>query len=223
MVSSEHGSAPPLVARPASSRGGNAGLVIIALVAVTLALGLGVGGGLLLAPTPAPAVTTVVESGPPVVVAVRDLARLESAEFRMERVIDLRDKKERFMGLVETEDGILLVAAARVSAGVDLRELDDDDIDVDRERRAVTVRLPEPEIFEASLDNERTYVHSRDTDLLAERVDNLETRARQAAEKSLREAALEAGILDLAKANAERTIRSLLKSLGFETITIEHS
>jgi hypothetical protein len=39
---------------------------------------------------------------PNVLVAVKDLARLESASFHMERVIDLTDKQSRLFGLIET-------------------------------------------------------------------------------------------------------------------------
>ena len=174
-----------------------------------------------MAPVPASSVTTVVTPGPPVVVAVRELSRLETAEFRMERVIDLRERQHRLGGLLEADDTILLVAAARVSAGVDLRALDPKAVRVDRDGKRVRLTLPAPQIFEASLDNDRTYVHARDTDLLADRAESLETRARKEAEKTLRDAALEAGILKVARGNAERTVSSLLRSLGFVDVAVE--
>jgi len=207
---------------PTSSGGclqslGMIGVGLVVLVAVVL----GVVGGRLSTPTPPPAVTTTVNAGPPVVVAVRSLSRLETAEFHMERVIDLRQKQQALLGLIDTEDAILLVAAARVSAGVDLGKLGDDDVEVDDERKRVTVRLPDPEIFASALDDDRTYVHTRETDLLADRVEGLETEARREATKQLREAAMEAGLLKLARDNARKTVTSLLKSLGFETIEVE--
>ena len=70
--------------------------------------------------------TTVVRSAPSVVVAVRDLARLESAEYHVERVIELRDQQSRFFGLITVEDAILLVAVGDVTAGVDLGLLRDE-------------------------------------------------------------------------------------------------
>ena len=70
---------------------------------------------------------TVVQPTPNVLVAVKDLARLESATFHMERVIDLSDKQSLLFGLVQSEDAILLVAVADVSAGVDLQKLDASD------------------------------------------------------------------------------------------------
>src|SRR5262245_21540842 len=74
------------------------------------------------APAPASSVT-VIRPSPNVVRAIRDLSRLEGAEYHMERVVDLSEKQSRFFGLIEAEDAILLVAAGDVIAGVDLAEL----------------------------------------------------------------------------------------------------
>ena len=75
-------------------------------------------------------------------------------------------------------------------------------------------------MFSARLDNERTYVHTRKTDVLAERKESLETQARQAAEKTLRSAAEEAGILHRADESVARTVRSLVRSLGFQNVNV---
>jgi hypothetical protein len=164
--------------------------------------------------------TTIVRPTPNVVVAVRDLARLESAEYHVERVIDLRDRQERVFGLVQAEDAILLVAVGKVQAGVDLSQVEPEDVVVDEEASRVEITLPEPEVFDTFLDNERTFVHSRETDVLARRAIDLETRARQEAERTLTAAALEGGILDRARDNAERTVRSLVGGLGYREVTI---
>ena len=159
-----------------------------------------------------------VRPGPNVVVAVRDLARLESASFHMERVIDIRSTQRRALGLVEAQDSLLLVAAADVVAGVDLADLSERDVVVEDGRAVVT--LPAPQIFSARLDNERSYVFQRQTDLLARRRESLETEARQQAERTLREAALEAGILERAERNARRTVESLVRSLGVTEVEV---
>jgi hypothetical protein len=155
-----------------------------------------------------------------VVVAVRDLARLESAEYHIERVIDLKQKQSRFMGLVEAEDGILLVASGSVTAGVDLSKVGERDIQIDEAKSSLRIKLPAPEILSSRLDNERTYVHTRKTDLLAKRGEGLESRARQEAEKSIVEAAKESGILSRARKNSEQTVRSLVRSLGYERVDV---
>jgi hypothetical protein len=158
---------------------------------------------------------------PDVITQVRELSRLEGVSFHVERVIDLKDKQQSMFGLVESEDAILLVASGDVVAGIDLGRLKPEDVAVSADRRSVTIKLPHAEIFSARLDNERTFVHTRKTDLLAQRKESLETEARQAAEKTLRSAAEEGGILKRADESVARTVRALVKSLGFETVKVD--
>ncbi|HEY2736428.1 MAG TPA: DUF4230 domain-containing protein, partial [Polyangiales bacterium] len=162
--------------------------------------------------------TTVLRGTSSVVAAIRDLAVLETASYHMERVIDLRDKQTQFYGLFESEDALLLVAAADVVAGVDLSLLRDGDVRFDPDKHVAYITLPPPIVLSARLDNDSTYVHTRKTDALALRAKTLETRARQEAEHALREAALDAGILRRARDNAERTVRTLVQSLGFDRV-----
>jgi hypothetical protein len=162
----------------------------------------------------------VVRATPDVLVAVRDLARLESASFHMERVIDLSDKQSKLWGLISTEDAILLVAVAEVTAGIDLAKLTAADVVVDPARRSARINLPAPEVLHAALDNEKTYVHSRKTGSLADRHENLESRARQEAERTLVESAKQAGLLNRASENARRTVEALVHSLGYDKVEV---
>jgi len=169
---------------------------------------------------PASSSVTVVRATPDVLIAVRDLARLESASFHMERVIDLSDKQSKLWGMINTEDAILLVAVAEVSAGIDLQKLTAADVVVDPARRTARINLPAPELLHAALDNDKTYVHSRKTGTLADRRDNLETRARQEAERTLVESARQAGLLNRAADNARRTVEALVHSLGYDSVEV---
>ena len=165
--------------------------------------------------------SAVLRDTPAVITAMRELAVLQTASFHVERVIDLRDRQSHLFGLVHAEDAMLLVAAGDVSAGVDLGQLRDEDVVVDALAHTATIRLPPAQVLSASLDNEATYVHTRRTDALARRQETLETRARQEAERSLRDAALAGGILQRAQEGAERTLRSLLRSLGYERVQVQ--
>jgi hypothetical protein len=191
--------------------------------ATIVAISVGVVAGRLTAappPKPPPSVT-IVRPTPAVVTALRDLNRLESAEAHVERVIDLKDKQTRFFGLVNAEDAILLVAAGDAVAGVDLAKLKDGDVIVDPEKKKAIIHLPKPEILSARVDNEKTYVHARTTDALAKRKENLESEARKEAEKSIIEAARESGVLARAEKNAQRTVESLVKSLGYSEVIVD--
>lgn len=169
---------------------------------------------------PASSVSTVVRPLPNVLLAVRELARLETVSFHMERVIDLSEKQSRFFGLVESEDAILLVAVADVTAGVDLARLGEGDIVFDAQQKSAKVTLPKSQIFQLALDNQHTYVHTRRTGLLARRRETLESRARAEAERTLSEAAKEAGIERQASENARRVVERLVRSLGYQHVEV---
>ncbi len=112
---------------------------------------------------------------------------------------------------------MLLLAVGEVEAGVDLSALGEDDVQVEGE--TVTIRLPEPEVFSASLDEDETGVYDRDFGPLNLRPDDeLFEGARAEAESRVEEAARESGILDTAETNAEESIRAFVASLGFERV-----
>ncbi|MEY4548752.1 MAG: hypothetical protein RL685_4947 [Pseudomonadota bacterium] len=157
---------------------------------------------------------------PDVITQVRELSRLEGVSYHVERVVDLKDEQRQMFGLVAA-DSILLVASGDVVAGVDLGKLAPGDVAVSPDGRSVTIHLPPAEVFSSRLDNAHTYVHSRKTDLLAQRQESLETRARQAAEQTLRLAAEDAGIVKRAEDSVARTVRSLVRALGFETVIVD--
>lgn len=163
---------------------------------------------------------SALRSSPSVVTAVRDLARLESAEYHIERVIDLRDRQSRLFGLIRSQDAILFVAVGQVTAGVDLTELADGDVVVDRAGGTAVITLPPARVLSVRLDNERSWVYARSTDVLAQRKEDLETRARQEAERTLEQSAVDGGILDRARTNAERTIASFVRSLGYTSVSV---
>lgn len=198
------------------------GAVLIGLL-VLVAVGLGAALGRCSRPAkPKPAASvTVVRGTPSVVTAIRELSSIEGARFHIEKVIDLTEKQSHFFGLVHAKDAILLVAAGDVTAGVDLAGLRDGDVKVDRQKGTAEITLPPAKVLSHRLDNQHTYVHSRSTDLLAERKSDLETRARQEAEKSIVEAARKSRILPVAEGSVKRTVESLVRSLGYPHVTVK--
>lgn len=197
------------------------GAVLVGVL-VLLAVGLGTLLGRCSKSTPKPAASvTVVRGTPSVVTAIRGLSNLEGAQFHIEKVIDLKEKQSRFFGLIHANDAILLVAAGDVTAGVDLSSVRDGDVRIDQKTSTAEITLPPAKILSHRLDNKHTYVQSRETDLLAKRKLDLETRARQEAEKSIVEAAKKSNILPVAQASVQRTVESLVRSLGYKHVTVK--
>ena len=160
------------------------------------------------------------ESSPSVVTAIRGLARLEGSSFYLQRVIDLREKQSKAFGLIQAQDAIILIASGEVTAGVDLSQISESGIQIDEARKQVTVLLPAAKISSSKIDNEKTYVHTRSTDLLAEREVQLESQARRMAEAGFVKAAREAGIIEEAERNVARTVEALIRSLGYERVDV---
>ena len=164
----------------------------------------------ILHPTP-----TILPDPVTIVREVRALARLETIQYTVEKVITA-ETGQGALGFL-FGDRLLFIAHGIVIAGVDLDRLTPDDIRIDAEGRAY-LRLPEPEIFVATLDNEQSYVYDRDTGLLTRGDITLEAAARKAAEDEIRRAALEDGILEQAQRNAESTLYRMLRALGIPDI-----
>lgn len=162
-------------------------------------------------PTP-----TIIPDPVTIVREVRNLSRLETASYTVEKVITAETNQGPFAFLFG--DKLILVAHGQVIAGVDLAKVEDSDVAVTAEG-TVEVTLPPAEVFVTALNNEQSYVFHRDTGVIGMNPD-LETEARQAAEEEIRKAALEDGILEMAQQNAETYIRHLILTLGFEKVEI---
>ena len=164
---------------------------------------------LVLHPTP-----TILADPVTIINQVRSLARLETIQYSVEKVVSA-ETGQGTLGVL-FGDKLLFVAHGVVIAGVDLAKMGPKDLWV--EDGVLYVRLPEAELFIATLDNEKSYVYDRDTGLLTHGDINLETTARRAAEQEIEKAALEDGILEQARQNAENYLYRLLRDLGYPEV-----
>lgn len=158
-------------------------------------------------PTILPDPVTVIQS-------VRSLARLETIQYTVEKVIVAETRQGPFGFLFG--DRLLLVAHGQVIAGIDLEKLQPEALEV--REGVLYVTLPPAEIFVAALDSDQTYIYDRELGVLSRGDVNLETAARQAAEAEIEKAALEDGILAQADRNAENYLYRLLRELGFREV-----
>src|SRR5512138_2301402 len=160
----------------------------------------------LLNPTP-----TIIPDPVTYINEVRALARLETIQYSIEKVITGETGGGTFQTLFG--DKILFVAHGTVIAGIDMEKLQPQDMRF--ENGVLTVKLPPAEIFIATLDNEKSYVYQRDTGILAKPDINLETLVRQNAEDEIRKAAIDDGILQQAQTNAEAYLYKFFAALGY--------
>lgn len=164
-----------------------------------------------LAPQPTP---TIYASSAAVLQGVQSLSRLETVSYRIEKVITAETGQGPLGFLFG--DKLLLIAHAEITAGIDLSNIDSDDI-VTTADGAVYIKLPDVEIFHAYLDNSRTTVYDRRTGVAGLNVD-LESAARLEAENLILQTALELGIEEEADENAREVLRSFIQSMGFRYV-----
>lgn len=155
--------------------------------------------------------------GPSVVQSVRNVAKLTTVEMVEYTTVE----KGNDFGWLNWARGdrIFLFAVARIGGGVDMERVTTSNFEVDEDSGSVTVQLPPAEIIFVEVDSDATQVYDRDTGLLTRGDAQLESDARQVAEEVLVNAALEHGILDRARANAEATISSFLMGVGYTDVT----
>jgi Protein of unknown function (DUF4230) len=203
-------------------KGGGLGTtLVLALVIVVLGVALGVGlarfgsslpiVGPLLGEKP-PRTTT----GPVVVEGIKELDQLATVRWT-ESVPVTRETGGDILDRLFSGEKVIVIATGKVEAGVDLGDIDKDQVSVNGD--SVTIDLPEPEILSASLDEERTRVHDRDFSPLNFRPDDdLVEEARLQAVQKITDAARENEILDTAEHNAEDSVRAFVTTLGFEEV-----
>ncbi len=166
----------------------------------------------LLNPTP-----TIIPDPVSIIHEVRSLARLETIQYSVEKVITAEVGQDAFSFLFG--DKLLFVAHGTVIAGVDLAKLEDADLEL--QGTVLRVHMPAPEVFVATLNNDQSYIYDRETGLLRQEVVDLETQARQVAESEILRTAMEDGILPQARDNAEVYLIRLFNALGYSEVIFE--
>ncbi len=153
-----------------------------------------------------------------VIKEMRNLQRLETASFTIEKIIDGGTEGNVFQQFL-FGDKILLIAHGQVIAGFDLSQISEKDIEVDNQ--SIRVTLPKAQILVATLDNTQTKVYDRTRGILSPGDKDLETKAREAAENSIRKAACDGGILKQAGDNARKQLTAFFSALNFTQISID--
>jgi hypothetical protein len=154
---------------------------------------------------------------PAMVREIQSLSELVSVKYTVQKVVGLEEKKSPV-----GSEKLLLIVQAEVLAGVDLASLPAGSIRILPDKQ-VKIALPQARIFHIVIDDKETKVWDRQitwwTPWISPNPD-LERQARLAATKSVEQAALEMGILEQARRNAETVIRNLLQSAGAKSVVV---
>lgn len=148
-----------------------------------------------------------------VVLQVQKLSQLVSVRYRIQRVVGLTEQKEPL-----GEESILLMVEGEVQGGIDLHRVNAADVTTD-DAGALTLTLPAPAILNASIDEGKTKIWDRHVTWWTPWVTqdpDLKHKARLRALEDIRKAALDMGILDQARTNAQSALGDLFGALGWK-------
>jgi hypothetical protein len=200
-------------------------LVVLCLLIIGIASGVGWLRGVLPDFDNPFASETIDRSGPAVLRSIQNLHEYHAASGNFQVIVDIEEDTALPDELLGTRT--LFVAAGTVDATVDFSQLGGDAVQVSDDRRAATITLPRPQLGEARVDPERSYVYDRQRgvfDKIGELFSddpNDERRIYLLAEEKLAEAARGgAGLAPRAEENTRRMLTSLLGSLGFTTVVV---
>ena len=160
-----------------------------------------------------------------VVDKVRLASELTTAVFTMEAVVPA--KSDRKLGDITVgETNLLYIAYGEVSAGVDLGKIQPTDVSTSAEGTVARLVLPAPEIFNDSLDVNRSDVYDYNRGFLnmgPDRAPELQMMAQKEAMKKIKTAACDQDILKQANERAQLVVGQLLKGAGFDDVIVETS
>ena len=206
-------------------------LLVVAAIAGMLAyLGMSANGGGMPVPevkivtitTP----TTLAASGPTILQAIRNHARLETISMSIAGDQDI----SRVWGLEGVcRESLTYLGYFTVTAGIDLQELANADILVEGSgspaQTALTLRLPPASILHVELETQRSRVVSSSPSILSQVCGSQLAGMVLDAQKSLRSSAETSarrlGILEQAQDRAAFEMKKLLLQLGYANVTIQ--
>jgi len=169
--------------------------------------------------------TEIDRSQPPLLVQLSDLAEYRAASSSFELVVDLENDVKFLPDFVAGERSVM-VAAGTVDAKVDFSGLTDKNIVVSADRKMVVVPLPQPVLAVPRVDNERTQLVARQRGVFT-RIGGIfsdqpvnDQKLYVLAEEKLRAAAEASQLRDLAQKNTQAMLETMLRSLGFEQVTV---
>ncbi|MEU9374161.1 DUF4230 domain-containing protein [Streptomyces sp. NPDC048255] len=167
-------------------------------------------------------------SGPAVLKSIQNMSRYEGAAGNFQVVVDL-EKDAKLLPDAIRGTRILYVGAGTVSAYVDFGRLGEQSVTVNEDRTEAALRLPHATLGDPALDPARSYAVSKERGLL-DRLGDLfsdnpasEQAVQQLAVRHIADAARDSGLTQRAQENTTAMLVGLLRSLGFQQVTVTYN
>ena len=167
-------------------------------------------------------------SQPPLLKSIQDLSRYVAAEGNFQVVVDLQNDRSNVPEFLLNQR-TLFVGAGSVEAYVDFGKISEGAVVESADGKSVEIKLPAPQLGKTNLDLEKSYVFAEERGLLnrlSELVNgdpNRQQQVYQLAEERITAAARDSGLTQRAEENTRKMLEGLLRSLGYEKVTITYT
>jgi hypothetical protein len=169
--------------------------------------------------------TTTVRSQPVILKSITNLSRYEAASGSFQVVVDLTKRSSLIPSFLEGSETLFIGQGTDI-AFVDFATLKNGAIAVDKDRTAVTVTLPKPQLEPAVLNVNQSYVYAEQQGLF-NRIGNFfsgnpnsQQQVYQIAQGKIETAAKQSPLLADAQKNTKGMLTGMLTSLGFQHVTV---
>jgi hypothetical protein len=144
---------------------------------------------------------------------IEALGRLELVRYRYKDIVELTEKNARYLGVFEVPDSkVALITTGEAVGCIDLTKIRAEDILIRGD--TILVHLPPAELCYYKIDLANSRVYSVDKQVYFKSESALLQKAYQQAEQQMRRSALQGGILEETRLNAEQVLRPLLEKVS---------
>lgn len=159
----------------------------------------------------------------PQIEALQQLSDLTTVRFNYARVVTSSQEMPRLLSALYGNH-LVMIAVGHIEAGIDMRQITADSIQLDESEGIIRLTLPPPRLLRCYLNEQQTEIVERSSGLFAASQPALDNESRRYALRQFRDLALqgignggeiERGILEEAQAEAERVVSDFL--LAFNT------
>lgn len=164
-------------------------------------------------------------SGPVLLRSIQDMNRFEGASGNFEVVVDLQ-KDAKYLPDIVKGKRTLYVGAGSVNAYVDFGSLGPDAVQVSKDRKTASIRLPHAALERTSLDPDHSYVVSQERgffdrvgDFFGSNPGNMQ-QLNVLAAKKIQDAAKTTELGARAESNTRSMLQRMLTTLGFTKVSV---
>lgn len=153
---------------------------------------------------------------------IEALGKLELIKYNFQEITELTEKNNNFLGIFPSGDSkAVLISQGEAVGCIDLTKIRQSDIIISEDSLVITI--PEPELCYYKLNMEKTRVYSIEKGVYYKDEKQMIQKAYQLAERQIKQAALESGILDQTRKNSQLILLPFLEELTNKKVYFKRS